>query len=115
VLVSTVRVYHDGWIAIPESVRKRLQIESGDLLWVSVDRQRLILSPSPQLAESTPEPAREATASRREADTKPARQTGDGPDEQRRRSRLRVVAREGEARAVGGRKAAGKPGRSWSA
>lgn len=50
--MSTVRVYHDGWIALPESVRKRLQVTVGDLLWISVDNHRLVLSPSPQPAES---------------------------------------------------------------
>lgn len=47
-----MRVYHDGWVAIPESVRKRLQVTAGDLLWVSVDKHRLVLSPSPQPADA---------------------------------------------------------------
>ena len=57
--MPTIKVHHDGWLALPETVRRKLGVGTGDRLEVEVADGAVVLRParrSDAAAEVAPEP-----------------------------------------------------------
>ncbi len=58
--MPTIQVHYDGWLALPEAVRRKLGVSTGDRLEVEVAEGAVVLRPARRAGaagEATPEPA----------------------------------------------------------
>jgi AbrB family looped-hinge helix DNA binding protein len=58
--MSTIQVHYDGWLALPEAVRRKLGVGTGDRLEVEVADGAVVLRPAQQ-ADAAGEAASEPT------------------------------------------------------
>jgi AbrB family looped-hinge helix DNA binding protein len=80
--MPTVKLHPEGWLSLPDAVRRKLGVESGDTLEVQVVGNSAILRPAKgKAASAEPEAAAEETApSSAEAETPaPAKRRGRPP------------------------------------
>src|SRR3954447_23179182 len=58
--MSTIQVHYDGWLALPEAVRRKLGVGTGDRLEVEVADGTVVLRPARRAdtaGQAVPEPA----------------------------------------------------------
>jgi AbrB family looped-hinge helix DNA binding protein len=62
--MAKVRVHHDGWLALPGAVRKRLGLSTGDELEMELAGGGVLLRPARSVADAAaPEPVAEGKPS----------------------------------------------------
>src|SRR4051794_17376631 len=70
--MPTIQVHHDGWLALPEAVRRKLGVGTGDRLEVEVADGAVVLRPARRTGaagRAAPEPA--ATAAEQPVEAAP--------------------------------------------
>lgn len=66
--MSKIRLMYDGWLALPEAMRRRLGVATGDQLEVELIERAVILRPIGRAGAALPPPAESATAMPAEAE-----------------------------------------------
>ena len=109
--MATLKLHHEGWLALPTSLRRKLGLKSGDPLEAELVRGTIVLRPagrsaSPQVLPDEPEaePGRAVAPAAGEAKLQPAAAAAKPPPAARRSARKPAQASLPAAKARGRRK-----------
>src|SRR3954447_1472782 len=70
--MSTIQVHYDGWLALPEAVRRKLGVATGDRLEVEGADGAVVLRPSRQADVVTPAAPEAQVAAEQPLEAEPA-------------------------------------------
>ena len=93
--MPTIQVHYDGWLALPEAVRRKLGVGTGDRLEVEVTDGAVVLRPARRTGaagRAAPEPAATAAEQPVEAAPEPAQAAAPAPTVKRGAGRPRKAS-----------------------